>query len=164
MNKISIEKYFMAEKNESLIFIMIGVLAILLALAGLLYWKTAVWKGAAMPLIAIALIQLVVGYAVYSRSDAQRKEMVYNFDMNKGKLKTEEKQRMEAVNKKFIYYRWIEIALLAGGLAILLYHNTNKTFWYGFGLALFIQSGLMLVSDYFAEQRGKVYYNQLVQL
>lgn len=164
MNKANIEKYFMAEKNESVIFMMIGVIAIIIALVGLFYIKTSLFKGASIPLIAIALIQLVVGYTVYSRSDDQRKEMVYCFDMNQEKLKTTEKQRMEVVNKNFIYYRWIEIALLITGLIVFFYNNTNKNFWFGLGLALFIQSSLMLVADYFAEKRGKVYYQQIKSL
>ena len=48
--KTNIEKYFVAEKQESLLFVIFGIAAIVLALVGLFYWKTQFWKGASIPL------------------------------------------------------------------------------------------------------------------
>ena len=79
--KADVEKYFIAEKQESLLFVGSGVAAIILALLGLFIWKSQAWKGASIPLIAIALIQIVAGYTVYKRSDADRVRNVYSFSM-----------------------------------------------------------------------------------
>lgn len=157
--KADIEKYFIAEKQESLLFMIIGAISIIIALLGLFVWKTQSWKGAFIPLIAIALMQIVVGYSVYARSDKQRSDMVYAFDMNPDKLKNEELPRMQTVNKNFIIYRWTEIVLIvAGALFVFLYkENTGKQFWFGLGLALAIQATIMLAADYFAERRAVDY-------
>ena len=66
-----IYKYFIAEKQESLLFLIIGILAILLAIVFWFFIKSSpsFFKGAAIPLLAIGLIQLVVDYTVYSRTD-----------------------------------------------------------------------------------------------
>ncbi len=164
--KAGIEKYFIAEKQESLLFIAIGMAAIIMVGLGLFLWKTQAWKGAAIPLIAIALIQIIVGYTVYARSDKQRTDNVYAYDMNPSKLIKEELPRMETVNKNFLVYRYIEIAFIITGivLTVLFKPNIDKQFWFGFGIALAIQAALMLGADYFAEKRAKIYTEQLKSL
>jgi hypothetical protein len=163
LTKTDIEKYFIAEKQESLLFLIVGVVAILLAITFYFFLKNNFYKGAAIPLLIVGLMQLIVGYTVYARSDKQRIDNVYSFDMNPGKLKNEELPRMKTVNKNFVIYRWIEIALLTIGIGLILYYNDNnaKTFLFGVGLTLAIQSALMLGADYFAEKRAKVYTEQL---
>jgi len=163
LTKTDIEKYFFAEKQESLLFMIIGVVAILLAITFYFSLKNNFYKGAAIPLLAIGLIQTVVGYTVYARSDKQRIDNVYAFDMNPGKLKNEELPRMKTVYKNFVIYRWIEIALLIVGVALIFYYKDNCaiSFLFGIGITLAIQSAFMLGADYFAEKRAKVYTEQL---
>lgn len=63
-----ITDYFNAEKHESLLFIGVGITAILL---GIYFWveiKEPLFKGIAIPLVLVALIQLTVGTTVYFRS------------------------------------------------------------------------------------------------
>ena len=65
----SLSSYFSAEKQESLIFMAIGLVAI-----GISVW---LWmnghrlKSMAYPLVVIALLQIVVGGSVYLRTDTQ---------------------------------------------------------------------------------------------
>jgi hypothetical protein len=159
LTKTLIEKYFLAEKQESLLFISIGIIAVLLAILGWLYFKTAFWKGASIPFLAIALLQIIVGYTVYARSDEQRVDMVYSLDMNPDQLTKVELPRMEVVNKNFVIYRWVEIVLVLVGMGLYVYfrENTPQEFWKGFGFALCLQALLMLGADYFAEQRAHEY-------
>lgn len=66
MNQI--EKYFNAEKYESLLFLILGTAAIALAVYFLSKVKQPFYDGIAYPFIAIALIEIVVGGSVYFRS------------------------------------------------------------------------------------------------
>jgi hypothetical protein len=161
--KADIEKYFIAEKQESLLFVIIGVAAIIIALIGLFYWKTQFWKGASIPLILIALIQIIVGYAVYARTDKQRTDIVYAFDMDPSKLQNEELPRMKEVNKNFVTYRWTEIILIVAGIALALVYKSNpdKQFIVGIGVVLALQAILMLSADYIAEKRADIYTDGL---
>ena len=156
----------MAEKQESLLFIVVGIVALALAIVAWQFWKTPGWKGAAIPLACIGLLQLTVGYTVYARSDEQRVNMVYALDMNPTKLVQEELPRMQRVNKKFIVYRWVEILLLLTGivLAIVFHASDDRRFIRGLGIALAVQAALMLGADFFAERRAIAYTNQLAQL
>jgi hypothetical protein len=114
----------------------------------------------AYPLIAIALIQIVVGSSVYFRSpkDILRVEQIVQTEQQK--IQTEEIPRMEIVMKNFVIYRWVEIALLFVGIIFFFYFRPISISK-GIGLGLSIQSGFMLLLDFFAESRGKVYLEYL---
>jgi len=166
LTKTDIEKYFIAEKQESLLFIVIGIIAIIAAFVFLGILKNNFYRGAAIPLIAIGLIQIIVGYSVYKKSDADRINMVYAYDLNPTKIKNSELPRMEIVNKNFIIYRWLEIILAVTGLMLIVKFKSNaqfliswsgNAFWLGLGLFLAIQSFFMLGADYFAEKRAIIY-------
>ncbi len=164
-----IYRYFTAEKQESLLFLIVGIVAILLAVVCWFFIKSNpnFFKGAAIPLLAIGLIQMVVGYSVYSRTDKQKANIAYNIGMEPvNYVKQTELPRMKIVMKNFVIYRWVEIAFIITGLILIFLFrlNTDKTFWYGFGVALAIQAVIMLSADYFAEKRGKVYTSELQKI
>lgn len=161
--KAAIEKYFMAEKQESLVFLVIGLAGILTAIIFFFFLKTAFYKGAAIPLFLIGCLLGTVGYTVYKRSDDDRKRNVYAYDMNPSDLKEKEIPRMEVVMKNFVVYRWVEIVLLLAGGFLFYYCCKIKpdAFWCGLGMGLAIMALLALTADYFAEKRGHVYLNGL---
>ena len=161
-----IYKYFTGEKQESLLFLFIGIAAVLLAVACWFFIKSnpSFYKGAAIPLLAIGLVQIVVGYSVYTKTDKQKAIIAYNIGLEPTVfVKQTEMPRMKTVMKNFIFYRWVEIAFIIAGLVLIFLYKSNvdKAFWYGLGLALTIQAAIMLGADYFAECRGEVYMNEL---
>jgi len=164
-----IQKYFAAEKQESLLFVILGISAIALSFVFFFFIKTnpPLFKGAAVPLLLIGLIQLVVGYTVYSRTEKQAVDIAYNMGMEPLAFsKNKELPRMETVMKNFAIYRWIEIALIIAGLVLifLFRQDPDKSFWYGLGITLAVQAVLMLGADYFAEKRGAVYIKELQRM
>ena len=164
-----IYKYFIAEKQESLLFLIVGIVAVLLAIVFWFFIKSNpnFFKGAAIPLLAIGIIQIVVGYSVYNRTDKQKANIAYNIGMEAvAYVKQTEQPRMKTVMKNFIIYRWVEITFIIAGLVLIFLFRSNpdKSFWYGFGVALAIQAIIMLGADYFAEKRGKVYTDELQKI
>jgi hypothetical protein len=167
-----IYKYFIAEKQESLLFLIVGIVAVVLAVVFWFFIKSNpnFFKGAAIPLLAIGLIQMVVGYTVYNRTDKQKADIAYNLGMEPvAYVKQTEQPRMKNVMKNFVIYRWVEIVLVLIGIGLfVLFFNTEAcfagsqtAFWKGFGLALAVQAIIMLGADYFAEKRGKIYVAEL---
>lgn len=114
-------------------------------------------NGFSYALIAIAIIQLTVGSSIYFRSpkDIVRVNKITRAD--KSKIVTEKIPSMKTVISNFILYRWIEIALMLIGVLLFFYFQP-MTIWKGLGLGLFIQSSLMLLLDFFAENRGKTLF------
>jgi hypothetical protein len=158
-----IEKYFNAEKYESLIFVLVGLVAISIAGYFLIKVKQPFYNGISYPLIAVAIIQIIVGSSVYVRSPKDIVRVNEIVQQDKSKIKSEEIPRMEVVMKNFEIYRWVEIALLLMGL-ILFFTFQSLSIGKGIGLGLTIQAGFMLVLDYFAESRGKIYLEYLSNL
>ncbi len=163
LTKNDIEKYFNAEKNESLLFIMMGISAIVLALVFIFYLKSNWHKGAAIPFLIVGFMHLVVGTIIFKRSDKDRIRITYAYDLNPGDIKTKEIPRMELVNKNFVIYRYTGIILLLAGLGLHFFfkNNPDKGFWIGLGVALAIEAAVSLGADYFAEKRATAYTIQL---
>jgi hypothetical protein len=161
--KTDIEKYFNAEKSESLVFLLIGIAGIIAAISFYFFVKENFYKGAAIPLLLIGLLLGIVGFTVYKRSDADRIRVVYAYDLNPSELKQKEIPRMETVMKNFVVYRYIEIALTVAGIGLFFYfkNNIDQQFWKGFGVTLILMALAALSADYFAEQRGAVYIKGL---
>lgn len=162
-SKTDIEKYFLAEKQENLLLLIIGIAAVILAIVFFFGLKTNFAKGAAVPLLAIGLLMGIAGYTVYIRSDGDRKRNVYAYDMNPGSIKDNEIPRMEKVMKNFIVYRYAEMLLLITGVILFFYFRDNEAqaFWKGAGLTLAIMALIGLSADYFAEKRGAEYFTGL---
>jgi uncharacterized membrane protein len=162
-SKTDIEKYFNAEKSESLLFMLIGIAAVITAIGFFIFLKTNFYKGAAISLLLIGLLLGIVGFTVYKRSDADRVRNVYAYDLNPAELRDKEIPRMKTVMNNFVIYRWVEIVLALTGIVLFFYFkdNTDKIFWKGFGLTLTIMVLTALTTDYFAEKRGGVYLKGL---
>ncbi|MFT3681844.1 MAG: hypothetical protein QM791_16345 [Ferruginibacter sp.] len=161
--KAEIEKYFIAEKAESLVFLCIGIGAVILAFVFFFGLKTNFYKGGAVPLLLVGLLLGIAGFTVYKRSDKDRVSNTYAYDMNPGELKNKELPRMEKVMKNFVLYRYIEIALIIVGLFLFFYFRTDeaKLSWKGFGVTLAIMAAIALAADAVAEKRGHIYLNGL---
>lgn len=153
-------KYFNGEKAESYIFILIGVIALAMALYFIFVLKSSFWKGVAIPFIIVALLEFIVGYTIVTRSpkDIIRVETFINKEPQS--IKKLEIPRMEKVMSNFVIFRFTEIALIILGMA-LMYSSINDTFWRGIGLGLFIQASIVLCLDFFAERRGHHYMKYL---
>jgi hypothetical protein len=160
MNRLPyIDSYFGAEKLESLLFIVVGALAIALGL--LLLRRRSRLRGMAIPLIAVALIQGVVGGTVYLRSDTQIAQLQQQAREAPADFKRGEAARMRTVIANFDLYRRIEIGLLALGMALVVLLR-NREFGFAFGLGLVLQSGFMLALDHFAEARAHDYFKAVL--
>lgn len=155
--------YFNAEKFESLFFIGIGMIAILIGVLLVMYVKTPFSRGISIPLIVLAIAQVIVGATVYVRSpkDIVRVESIIKLE--KSKLNTEEIPRMKTVMKNFKIYRYLEICFMIVGLLLMFVWN-DSSFKQGIGLGLFMQSALMLSLDFFAERRGEEYLHYLLSI
>jgi hypothetical protein len=155
-----IRNYFTAEKSESLIFMVMGVITITFSVYVLIKWGDSFYKGFAIPVILIGLIQLAVGSTVYFRTDKQVQDLESLFQKNKKAFIEGEIPRMEVVMKNFSLYKKVEVAFVVIGL-VLIFMTSSKEFWLGVGAGMLLQGALMLTADIFAERRGTSYQQSL---
>ncbi|MET4575977.1 hypothetical protein [Ottowia thiooxydans] len=153
-----IETYFNAERAEGLLFAFIGAAAIVIAIWG---WRQgAFWRGAAWPLVVVALIQISVGVSVGLRSAKDSQRVQHIVEQEPARIASEEIPRMQAVMKSFATNRWIEIGFLIIGLLVAMFASRGGTMQ-GAGAGLAVQAGLVLLLDLFAERRGHTYLEWL---
>jgi len=158
-----IKTYFTAEKNESLIFVFFGIVTIGFSLYTLLKWGDGFYKGFAVPVILIGLVQLVVGSTVYFRTDKQAQNLEALYQKDKVTFAKAETPRMETVMKNFSLYKKVEVAFIVIGLLLILL-APSKELWFGIGIGMLLQGALMLNADIFAERRGTTYQHEITKL
>jgi hypothetical protein len=150
----NMNSYFVAEKQESVIFMAVGLLAI-----GLSVW---LWmnghrlKSMAYPLVVIGLMQMVVGGTVYLRTDSQVSTLIAQLQVNPAAAKAAETTRMQTVMKNFSIYKSIEMLLLIIGLGMIAFAQRHDMAA-GIGVGLVLQAAFTLTLDLFAEARGADY-------
>ncbi|MBA4241945.1 MAG: hypothetical protein C0448_14560 [Sphingobacteriaceae bacterium] len=160
-----VTNYFSEEKIESLFFIIIGSIAVLLALIFLLIIKYSFFKGMAIPLLLVGTMELIVGSKIYQRTPSDIVRVEQNIKTNTRDLQTIEIPRIEIVLQNFVIYKWIEICLiLTSIILILVFYKSPQTFWKGLGLGLLIQACLLLCLNVMAEQRAETYLHFLLQI
>jgi membrane protein YdbS with pleckstrin-like domain len=160
-----VETYFTEEKIESLFFIIIGSIAILLASFFLLVIRYSFFKGMAIPFLIVGVIQLSVGISVYSRAEKDIERVNYFTKQEPKKIQTQEVPRMEKVMKNFTIYKWIEIILVIVSIILLIiFYSSPQTYWKGLALGLIIQAVTMLNLDVLAQKRGRIYLEKLQEI
>jgi len=156
----AVEKYFTGEKAESYLFLAMGIMSIILAVYFFFTLKQSFWKGVAVPFLLVAILEIIVGYTIVTRSPKDIVRVENILQNNKQHIQTEEIPRMEKVLQNFVVFRYIEIALIILGI-LLMYATPAASFWKGLGLGLFMQASIVLTLDFFAESRGKIYIEYL---
>jgi sulfite exporter TauE/SafE len=157
-----IDTYFNAERTESYVFIGFGLLALAFATYTLWRFNDAIFKGMAIPLILIGLVQLSVGATISLRTPSQVGELKTLYQQDYIAFKTKEIPRMQAVLKSFKLYKTIEIIFIV--VSLLLIIGLSHGFWLGIGLGMLVQGALMLPADIFAQARGQIYMQQVGQV
>lgn len=151
--------YFAAEKQGALLFMLVGLAAI--GLAAWLVRRRSALRGMAVPLVAVALIQLAVGGAVFLRSDAQSAQLQQLARQDRAEFKRVEVPRMKTVIADFALYKQIGIGLLALGMALVVLLR-NREVGFAIGLGLVLQAIALLALDFFALERAQRYFQAVV--
>jgi uncharacterized membrane protein HdeD (DUF308 family) len=150
----ALNNYFVAEKQESVIFIVVGLLAIVFSVW--LWMNGLRLKSMAYPLVVIAMMQIVVGSTIYLRTDSQVSTLSTQLQVNPAALKTDETARMETVMKNFSIYKAIEMLMLIMGVVMIAFFQRHDVAA-GIGVGLVLQAAFTLTLDIFAETRGADY-------
>lgn len=152
-----IQSYFRAEKQGGQIALTIGILACSIGGGVLLSAGSPFYTGLSIPLVLIGFVQIMVGATVARRSDRQAEDLEKLLADSPTEFREQEAPRMTAVMRNFVRIKWAEVAFIVVGLAIILL-NEEVNFTKGLGAGLFAQGAIMLLFDYFAEKRGREYF------
>jgi hypothetical protein len=154
----ALTSYFAGEKLGGLVAAALGLFA-LVAAAGLVRGS---YRGAALPLGLVALLQLGVGGVIYFRTDAQVKSLRAELHRSPAAYKSIEAPRMAKVMRSFVMLETIEVILIAAGCALCLLYKHREGLLAA-GMGLLFQASIMLIFDLVAEQRGQKYVQAIAR-
>lgn len=158
----TIATYFSAERDESMLFMAVGALALAASAYFLLVLRKPFFNGLAFTLSVVAALQIIVGITIYQRSPldtARVKQMVQSAPQQ---IKSEEVPRMQKVILNFKIYLGVELSLLILSILVLLLLSSPGTIIRGAAMGLAIQAGFTAVLDLAAMQRGGAYLTWLL--
>ncbi len=155
--------YFTEERAQSVILLSIGIIALILACIFFYIIRYSFFKGIAIPLLLIGLLQIVVGGVIFYRSPKDTLKVQNMFLHEPHRIKSEELPRIEKVIKQFEIYKWIEMTLLIISIIlIVIFYNSPQTFWKGIGLGLLLQTCLVFGIDIMSEKRALDYKENIL--
>jgi hypothetical protein len=151
-------KYFRAEKEAGLYTLVIG--AIVVVLSVWLWWSGNRYRAMAIPLIAFAIIELVVGSTIYLRADKQIDTLTEQYYTDRDAFALQETSRLEDIMSDFQIYRIIEIVLMVVGAGFIVVCRKRPAF-VGVGFGVVTQAAVLFGFDIMAAQRAQVYLDAL---
>ena len=154
-----VQAYFTGEKAEAFWILLAGVTALAGAVALWFWAREPFARGLACALVVIAALGIGVGGTVFSRSDAQARQLVRVHEADAGRFAAEEGPRIAQVVRSFAWYRYGYLAatLLALGLAF----GSGRPLHQGLAVGLLLLAALGFTIDFYAERRAVEYQQAL---
>lgn len=152
MNKI--HEYFIAERNQSFVFIILASAGLIFSFYFLILSNTF-YNGLGWSLITFAIIKLITGVNKFYKTKNLDNKMMSFLKSSKKSIKNIEIPRIKKLSGNFKYYRYVEIVLILFGL--LLFVFSNNSFWEGIGLGLIIECGILYIINYMGVYRNIEY-------
>lgn len=155
----AVEAYFDAERKAGLLFVILGLVAVGVAVASC--YSGPFWHGAGYSLVVLALIQIVVGLTVWIRSPKDIARVEHMLVYAPERIVQEEIPRVKAVLNGLSISRRTEIILFVMAV-FLLGLAAHSSVLEGFGAGVAWQVAMILLLDYFSEKRANIYLAWLV--
>jgi hypothetical protein len=157
----TIAAYFSAERDESMLFMAVGALALAASAYFLLVLRKPFFNGMAITLSVVAALQIIVGITIYQRSPLDTARVQQMVQSAPQKIKSEEVPRMLKVILNFKIYLGVELSLLVLSIVVLLLSSPG-TIIRGAAMGLAIQAVFTAVLDLAAMRRGDAYLTWLL--
>ena len=138
LTKSDIERFFTADKQMGLLFLVFSAVLVAAALFLLLSQKPPFYRGVSIPLFLLASSLLYAAYPLRSRSDDRRIRSVYAYDMDSGHLSGKELPRLQSDYRSVSRLHMAGFALLGAAVlaGLLLSRRPELAFWYGLSVSL----------------------------
>ena len=158
----TIATYFNAERDESMLFMAVGALALAASAYFLLVLRKPFFNGMAITLSVVAALQIIVGITIYQRSPLDTARVQQMVQSAPQQIKSEEVPRMQKVILNFKIYLGVELSLLVLSIVVLLLVSSPGTLIRGAAMGLAIQAVFTAVLDLAAMRRGDAYLTWLI--
>ena len=145
--KENIEQYFSAFKNEQIFLIILGAVALIVALIFFVGFKTEWYKGFALPLAVFAVLNMGAGFSNYKKADILKVRNTYNYDLHPELLRTKELPRIQEMKQNFTVLIYVNISIIFAAAFIFFYFKKKdgSEYYMGVSASLFLVAILSVV-------------------
>lgn len=155
-----IQKFYHAQKAQSLLFLVIGSFATLLSIYFFIASINTISLGFAIPFFVFGLTQTILGFKTYIKTNSERDFVLLSAKENMQQIITIEIPKINKILTDYNRKNYIFLGLNA--ISILLFTVfANTPMVKGIGLALFVQSLIHISSLYFENNRSQIYFKWL---
>ena len=145
--KENIEQYFSAFKNEQIFLIILGAVALIVALIFFVGFKTEWYKGFALPLAVFAVLNMGAGFSNYKKADILKVRNTYNYDLHPELLRTKELPRIQEMKQNFTLLIYVNTSIIFAAAFIFFYFKKKdgSEYYMGVSASLFLVAILSVV-------------------
>ena len=154
-----LETYIQAQKTVASLFMLIGGLLFLLAIAAHFAGKTDLLNGLKYGAIVCGLLILLGGLGYRATESKLLEKQTSLYQQSEQRFQQEEYQRMENVVKSYPTYQWTFAALILISLLVILF--TTKPFWHGVAFAVMLLHAAVLLVEAVSHRSIMAYFNVL---
>ena len=163
--KENIEQYFSAFKNEQIFLIILGAVALTVALVFFIGFKTEWYKGFALPLAVFAVLNMGAGFSNYKKADFLKVRNMYNYDLHPELLRTKELPRIQEMKQNITVLIYVNTSIIFAA-AFIFFHFKKKDgneYYMGVATSLFIVAVLSVIMYSVLKSRTKEYERGIVE-
>ena len=162
--KENIEQYFSAFKNEQIFLIILGAVALVVALVFFVGVKTEWYKGFALPLAVFAVLNMGAGFSNYKKADFLKVRNMYNYDLHPELLRTKELPRIQEMKQNFIVLIYVNISIIFAAAFIFFYFKKKEgnEYYMGVAASLFLVAVLSVIMYSVMKNRNKDYERGII--
>ena len=163
--KENIEQYFSAFKNEQIFLIILGAVALIVALVFFVGFKTEWYKGFALPLAVFAVLNMGAGFLNYKKADFLKVRNMYNYDLHPELLRTKELPRIKEMKQNFIVLIYVNISIIFAAAFIFFYFKKKEgnEYYMGVAASLFLVAVLSVIMYSVMKNRNKDYERGIIE-
>ena len=162
--KENIEQYFSAFKNEQIFLMVLGVVALIVALVFFVGFKTEWYKGFALPLAVFAVLNMGAGFLNYKKADILKVRNTYNYDLHPELLRTKELPRIQEMKQNFTVLIYVNTSIIFAA-AFIFFHFKKKDgneYYMGVAASLFIVAMLSVIMYSVLKSSSKEYERRII--
>ena len=163
--KTDIENYFSVFKYEQIFLMVLGGIALTVAVIFYAALKTNWYKGFALPLAVFALLNAGAGFLNYSKADVLKVRNVYNYDLHPELLKSKELPRIKEMNQNFTVLIYVNISILFAAAFIFFYFKKKgeNEYYMGAAASLFLIAVVSVMMYLVMRSRSVEYENMIMR-
>ena len=163
--KENIEQYFSAFKNEQIFLIILGFVALIVALVFFVGFKTEWYKGFALPLAVFAVLNMGAGFSNYKKADFLKVRNTYNYDLHPELLRTKELPRIQEMKQNFTVLIYVNTSIIFAAAFIFFYFKKKEgnEYYMGVAASLFLLAVLSVAIYSVLKSKSKEYENGIIE-